>query len=147
MATLAQDLLDAQSQIETLKASLATVNGERDALKVTVDELSAKLTAEQTGRAADAEGHKAALDAETAAHTATKNALAEATQKLADPAYQMAGTTGSQTPVPEGGQPADAPPANKAQLEAEYRKIDGSTIEGARARAEFREKYKVELGL
>lgn len=154
MATLAQELLDAQAQIATMTGVLQTVTAERDTFKANVDDLNAKLKAEQDGRAADAVAHKAALDdvngkltAEAAAHVETKNALMEANKKLADPAYQIAGTKGSEKPAPEGGQPPASQPLTKEQLEAEYRKIDGSTVDGARARADFRAKYKKELGL
>lgn len=151
--TLAQSLIEAQEQLATAAAAMACVCEERDALKVALESSAAELKDARAGRIADAAAHKAAqedavgkLTAEQAAHAETQKALAEARTKLADPAYQMAGP-GSKTPVPEGGQLPDNPPKTREQLEADYRAIDGSTIEGARARAAFREKHKDQLGL
>ncbi len=161
MATLAKDLVEANGQIEILKASLATLTQERDTAKASVAELSDSLKAEQDAHTAtkatldvEVKAHaevKAKLDAEIKVHGETKESLAEANRKLADPGYLMASVSGSKTAVAEGGiaetQAALEGTRTRAQLEAEYAKIDGSTIEGARARAEFREKHKDVLGL
>ena len=152
--TIAQDLAAAQERIVALEAgavdfAAALAKAQADAKALT--DLNAKLTADAEAATL---AHKTALDevagkltAEVTAHAATATELAEARKKLADPAYQLA-TGGDKAGVPEGGGAAKVDePKTREQLEAEYARIPGNTMEGARARAEFRSKHKDELGL
>jgi hypothetical protein len=150
MPTLAKDLVEAQGQIEILKASLATVTQERDALatslKVEQDAHSATKSTLDVTVKQHAESD-AKLDAETKAHVVTREALADANRKLADPGYLMASVSGSKTAVPEGGTAetqaaVEGGPVTQAQALAQYRKLDGNPEE----QKAFRVKYWRILG-
>jgi len=152
--TIAQELEDATARIATFEADckakddlIAKLTADLTAATEAQDKLTADLTAATEGVRAATEAHTVALKAETDAHAATKLALDEATKKLADPAYQIAGAKGSDKPAPEGGQAKVEEVMTREQAEAAYSRMDGSTIEGARARAEFRMKHKDILGL
>lgn len=150
--TIAQELDEARAQVAAIteaaasdaKASaeaMAKVVAEGQAMSVALADVTAKLDAETKAH----EATKATVETMKATLEATQTALDEANKKLADPAYRMA-TSGSDTAVADGA-PASAPALTRKQAEAEYASIPGNTLEGARARAEYRKQHKDILGL
>lgn len=152
--TIAQELDQANAEVARLTGELAAsmdlLAKAEQSIKTANDSATQAIADLDAANKAHAEAITAAdakLAAEAEAHAKTKADLDEATKKLADPAYALAGA-GKQEAIKEGeGQAVYVQPKTREQLEAEYARIDGSTIEGARVRAEFREKYKKELGL
>ena len=158
MATIVEDLAAAKALVDesgktiaaqaeelaTVKASVAALTTERDNLTAAtaklVDEHAAALAAVVTER--DAAKEAAAAVAKEL--DAAKGEVAKLTGQLRDPAFKAASITESQT-VPAGAEGGQI--KTRAQLEAEYAAIPGESIEGAKARATFRETHKVALGL
>lgn len=151
--TIAQELEQAQAELIAAKTEADNKAKELETAKATIADLEAKLTAEKTASDAKALKLQASVDAltgnlksEADAHGLTKAELAEANKRLSDPGYKTASSKGDDASVPEGGQAVNQT-ATRESLEAEYSKIPGDTIDGAKKRAEFREKHKAALGL
>lgn len=152
MSTIAQDLEAAQKKIEDISSLLAASEAGRDTAMAKVAELS-DLSAKATeAHAAEVVNLNAKISDEVSAHAKTSESLKDVTGRLenaertlADPSFRAAATKGDDNGVPDGGQAKET--ASRDQLEAEYAKIPSGTVAGAQARAEFRAKYKVELGL
>ena len=130
MKTIAEQLIEAQAahakavaDLEAAGKATLAMTGERDALAAqvkTLTEEKAALVAAHGAVLAEVSGK---LTTEQAAHAATQTALAEATKKLANPAYRIASAPGDKTAVPEGGTPAAGPDLTQAQAQAEYRAL------------------------
>ena len=156
--TIAEELVTAlngnkelAAQLEAAKAdTAAAIAAGTESVNAVAKERDAALEA---GKALTVEIDtlKAAQDKATADLTAVRAELDVATGELAkakgalrDPAMAAAALTESEA-VPAGAEGGQS--KSRAQLEAEYAAIDGASREGAQARADFRAKHKVALGL
>jgi chromosome segregation ATPase len=149
--TTIQQIEQQQAEIAALKADVAAQTARSD--KAEAEATAAKAETVKCDDALKASCAKEqaaveALAAEKTAHAATKERLEKAERALANPAHMAAAIEGLKTATAEGGVPVSDEPIFKTQAEAlaAYNKLpDG--MEGARARAEFRAKYKDILGL
>ena len=142
MKTVVEQLTEAQAEVLTLKASVTSLTADVAKSKETIAAMQVTIDAAATDKAAMETAHAAAikditgkLDTEAAAHVVTTKALAEATKKLADPAYRMASAEGDKAGAPEGGPAKTETELTQAQALAEYRKLDGKPEEQKAYRA------------
>ena len=149
--TIIQELEQAKTELAAKAASLATAEADIKAgaeLIAQADkarlEIKASMDAMTSAHAEALKVETAKFDVEKAAHVATKAELEAAKKTLANPAFGAALAKGDKVSVPEGGSEsqASAEVMTYAQAQAAYAKI-----EGAKEKAEFRAKYKKELGL
>lgn len=158
MSTIVEDLTAAKALVDesgkqitaqaaelaTVKASVVALTTERDNLIAAtaklVDEHAAALAAVN----AEVEKLTASDKAKATELDSVRGEVAKLTGQLRDPAFKAANIKESQT-VPAGAEGGQT--KTRAQLNAEYAAIPGDTIEGATARAAFRDTHKVALGL
>ena len=158
MSTIVEDLAAAKALVEESGKTIAEQAAELTAAKASIVALTVERDNLTAATAKLVDEHAAALAASLDARDKTA-AIAEAAQKraealeaevakltgqLRDPAFKAAAITESQT-VPAGAEGGQI--KTRAQLNAEYDQIPGDTVEGAKARAAFRETHKVALGL
>jgi len=158
MSTIVEDLAAAKALVDesgktisaqaaelaAVKESLTAITAERDNLTAAAVKLVADHAAALAAIATERDTAKADATAKAAELDAVKGEVAKLTGQLRDPAFRAASITESQT-VPAGAEGGQI--KTRAQLNAEYDKIPSDTIEGAKARAAFRETHKVALGL
>jgi len=154
-------LIEAQEQVEAMKAELASALASAEAVKTEAAEAQKKAEAALAAVTAERDGLKAEVvkitadhasvisvfEAEKTAHAGTKTKLESAERKLADPAFLRAAAGGA-APVAEGGQIRVVAFATKADAMKAYEKITSEDpIEAARMKAAFRAENKQILGL
>jgi hypothetical protein len=158
MATIVEDLTAAKALIDesgktiaaqaaelaTVKASIVALTTERDNLTAATAKLVDEHAAALAAIVVEREKEQALAAAVAKELDASKGEVAKLAGQLRDPAFRAAIITESQT-VPAGAEGGQT--KTRAQLEAEYAAIPGESIEGAKARATFRETHKVALGL
>lgn len=147
--TVVKQLSEAQEQIAMLNDQAKAFADEKAKLESQIKELTdAKASAQAAIDAAKAEAEaKLAeqndlLAKEVEAHRLTAEKLSKAEKALANPAFADAAKAGSQIPVEEGTQAADAPAKTKAQAVAEYNALSDSW-----ARADYRKANWQVLGI
>jgi hypothetical protein len=148
--TVAQELIAATEANATLTAdwkakceAVAMLTAENTGLKTALETVKASVVALKDEHAKALTVAETAFKAEQTAHITTKTELETAKKALANPAFAAAAVTGSKVAVAEGGAEAqDTAKITKENAEAEYKKIVDP-----KARADFRDKYAVELGL
>ena len=158
MSTIVEDLAAAKALVDesgktisaqvaelaAVKASVVAITAERDNLTAAAVKLVADHAAALAAIATERDTAKADATTKAAELDASKGEVAKLTGQLRDPAFKVAQITESQT-VPAGAEGGQI--KTRAQLNADYDKIPGDTVEGAKARAAFRETHKVALGL
>lgn len=133
--TIAQELDEALANVAIVSTKLAEATCAITAHGETIAKLQDELA---VARDTIAKG-EAVMAAERDARAAAEKALAQANELLANPAHERAGATGDTAP---SGAVAAQTIKTRAELLAEYNKITSP-----KAREEFRNSHKAELGL
>ena len=108
--TVIKDLEAAQGEIATLKASIENVTASVSAKDTEIETLKGQIATMQSEKDEMKAAHDSAiadiqgkLDAEIKAHAESKKAIEDANKKLADPAFKAASVDGDKQAVVEGG--------------------------------------------
>jgi chromosome segregation ATPase len=151
MATVIQELGEANRQLAANAETLAALTVERDALKASAADMVAKADAARVASEKQiAEitekltASESALIAERKGHEETRAALDVAQKKLANPAFVDASVKGEQKAIVAGGEASSVVPMTFEQAHKAYNAIPPTD---AKARAAFREAHANELKL
>lgn len=100
---LQADYAGLKANIEASSAAILAKDQEINELKAKAEELISGKSLMESAHAEAMNGIKAKLDAEIVAHAESKKTIDEISKKLSDPAFKIAGISGDDSAVSDGG--------------------------------------------